>query len=208
MRDLGAEMRIHGVDFDAAKAEAKRHGEQRRGWMVEDGLEPEISEGAGSIAVELLANDPAYDCVTVPLGNGALLNGIARWFKAASPATEMIGVSSAGADAMERSWRTGQIVERETVDTIADGVGVRIPIPESVHDMQGTVDDVVLVEDRQIIEAMRLLHVHAGLVTEPAGAAGVAALLAHPARFYDRNVATVVAGSNLSSEGARKYLQD
>lgn len=207
MRDLGAELRIHGEDFDAAKAEAKRHCDQTGGWMVEDGLEVEISEGAGSIGVELLANDPAYDRVTIPLGNGALLNGIARWFKAASPATDMIGVSSVGADAMEKSWRTGEIVERETVDTIADGMGVRIPIPESVQDMQGIVDDVALVDDREIIEAMRLLHEHAGLVTEPAGAAGVAALLADPERFSGLRVATVIAGSNLSPEGARRYLR-
>lgn len=176
--------------------------------MVEDGREPEISEGAGSIAVELLADDELYDAIAVPLGNGALLTGIARWFKAASPATEVIGVSSVGADAMERSWRSGEIVKRETISTIADGIGIRIPIPEAVEDMKGVVDDVVLVEDDQIITAMRLLHRRAGLVAEPAGAAGAASIFADHERFNDRRVATIVAGSNLSLEGLRDYLFD
>jgi peptide deformylase len=208
MRGLGAEVRVYGDDFDAAKAEAKRHCEESGARLVEDGRDPEISEGAGSIGVELLATNQLYDFVTVPLGNGALLNGIARWFKAASPATETIGVSSAGADAMEKSWRLGEIVDRQSVDTIADGIAVRAPIPEAVEDMRGTVDDVVLVDDQQIIEAMRLLHRHAGLVTEPAGAVGVAALLADPGRFSGRQIASVIAGSNLTLEGIRTYLQD
>lgn len=208
MRDLGAEVRIHGTDFDAAKTEARRHCDESGAWMVEDGREPEISEGAGSMAVELLAGKELYDAVTVSLGNGALLTGVARWFKAASPATEVVGVSSVGADAMEKSWRSGEIVERETISTIADGIGIRIPIPEAVEDMKGIVDDVVLVEDGQIIEAMRLLHRRAGLVAEPAGAAGVASILADRERFDDRRIATIVAGSNLSLEGLQDYLFD
>lgn len=206
MRGLGAEVRIHGNDFDAAKVEAKRQCEESGARMVEDGRDPEISEGAGSIAVELLAANQLYDLVTVPLGNGALLSGMARWFKAASPATELIGVSSVGADAMEKSWRLGEIVNRQSVDTIADGIAVRVPIPEAVEDMRGTVNDVVLVDDEQIIEAMRLLHRYAGLVTEPAGAAGVAALLANPERFSGRQIASIIAGGNLTLEDTRNYL--
>ena len=201
MRELGARVRIHGEDFDAAKQEARRRCAESGAWLVEDGREPEISEGAGSIGVELLAGGAAYDALTVPLGNAALLTGVGRWFKAASPATEVIGVSSAGADATEKSWRSGEIVVRDSIDTVADGIGVRIPIAEAVGDMRGTVDDVVLVDDEQIIEAMRLLRRHAGLVAEPAGAAGVAAILADADRFAARRVATIVTGSNLREDG-------
>ena len=206
MKALGAEIRIHGEDFDAAKTEARRHCEEVGAWMVEDGREPEISEGAGTIGVELLARGDIYEAVTVPLGNGALLTGVARWFKAASPPTETLGVSSSGADAMEKSWRLGRIVERERVDTIADGIAVRVPIPEAVGDMEGIVDDVALVEDHHILEAMRRLHHHAGLVVEPAGAAGVAAIVADPDRFAGRRVTTILAGGNLTREAMRTYL--
>jgi threonine dehydratase len=206
MRALGAEVRLTGNDFDDAKAEAKRFADDAGARMVEDGREPEISEGAGSIAVELLERDDVVDAVTVPLGNGALLNGIARWLKAASPSTEVVGVSSRGADAMERSWRSGRIVERPSVDTIADGIAVRVPIPEAVEDMRHTVDDIVLVGDDVILRAMRLLYEHAGLLIEPAGAAGIAAILADGERFRERRVATVLCGSNVTRVDAERWL--
>jgi peptide deformylase len=206
MRALGAELRLNGDDFDAAKAEAKRFAGESGARMVEDGREPEISEGAGSIAVELLERDDIIDAVTVPLGNGALVNGIARWLKAASPSTEVVGVSSRGADAMERSWRTGRAIERPRVDTIADGIAVRVPIPEAVEDMLHTVEDVVLVGDDAILEAMRLLYEHAGLLIEPAGAAGIAAILTDVERYRGRRVATVLAGGNVTGADAARWL--
>lgn len=206
MRGFGADVQLEGDDFDAAKAAAKAYCKATGAWMVEDGLEAAISEGAGSIAVELLARQDAFDAVTIALGNGALLNGIARWFQAASPATQIFGVCSEGADAMEQSWRSGRIVERPTISTIADGIGVRVPIPEAVHDMRDQVDDVLRVSDRHIIQAMRLLYKHAGLLIEPAGAAGVAAIVAEPERFRDQHVATVLCGSNLTQHQIEQWL--
>ena len=207
MRALGAEVRLAGEDFDAAKAAARAFAGDTGAWMVEDGREPEISEGAGSLAVELLARGDAFDDLLVPLGNGALLNGVARWVKAASPATTVIGVCAEGADAMQCSWHDGRVVERAAVRTIADGIAVRVPVPEAVEDMRDQVDDVVLVDDGAIVEAMRLLFEHAGQVCEPAGAAGVAAILRDRQRFAGRRVATVLCGSNLTAEQAARWLQ-
>lgn len=208
MRATGADVKLAGEDFDAAKDAARRHARRTDAWMVEDGREPEISEGAGTIAVELLARGDAFDAVLVPLGNGALLNGIARWVKAASPATRVLGVSAAGASAMEKSWRSGAIVQLDAADTIADGIAVRVPVPEAVTDMGGLVDDVLLVEDMHILHAMQLLYSDAGLVAEPAGAAGVAAIVANPALFKGQRLATVVCGSNMTWAQARSWLDD
>ena len=206
MRALGAEVVLNGKDFDAAKSAARSYAAETGAWMVEDGREPEISEGAGTIAFELLARDDIFDAVAIPLGNGALLSGMARWFKAASPATRVYGVSSVGADAMEKSWRTGSTVERPSVSTIADGIAVRVPIAEAVNDMRGLVDDVLLVDDEAIVEAMRLLYRHAGMLIEPAGAAGVAAILAEPDRFRGLRIATVLCGSNLTDDQIERWL--
>jgi threonine dehydratase len=141
MRALGAEVRLHGADFDASKREAQSFAKETSARMVGDGLDPEVSEGAGTIAIELIQHDARYDVVLVPLGNGAMLNGAARWLKAAAPKTRVIGVSATGADAMEKSWRSRTIVLPASVTTIADGIGVRVPIPEAVNDMHGVVDD-------------------------------------------------------------------
>jgi len=141
-----------------------------------------------------------------PYGNGALLTGIARWAKAAHPGIEVIGVQASGADAMEKSWRTGTLLFPPSVSTIADGIGVRVPIKEAVDDMSGIVDDVLLVEDADIISAMRLLFRTAGLLAEPSGAAGIAAIQTHPNRFRGRRVATVICGSNLTEEQVKAWL--
>ena len=206
MRALGAEVRIAGRDLEDAKRIARGHAADVAARFIEDGHEPQISEGAGSIAVELLARGDAFDAVVVPLGDGALLNGVARWIKAASPPTRVIGVCSRGAPAVAEAWRRGPGGELGTaaVDTIADGIAVGAPIAASLADMRGTVDDIVEVDDGALLEAMRLLHAHAGLVTEPAGVAGLAALLGRQ-DIAAGHVATVICGSNVTSEQFAAY---
>jgi len=202
MRGLGAEVRIAGDDLEAAKQTARRWAAETRARFLEDGFEPEISEGAGSIAVELLAHGDGFDAIVVPIGDGALINGIARWVKAAAPATRVIGVCSRGAPAMARAWRRGPGAKPEPAgaDTIADGIAVRQPIAASLDDMRRTVDDIVEIDDAALIDAMRLVHAHAGLVTEPAGVAELAAVIAARAEFAGRDVATVICGGNTTAE--------
>jgi len=122
MRGFGADVQLEGEDFDAAKIAAVRWAEANDACMVEDGRQTEIAEGAGSIGVELLASGKSFDAVLLPLGNGALLTGVARWVKAHSPETRIIGVSSAHAPAMHDSWKAGRIIELKEARTIADGI--------------------------------------------------------------------------------------
>ena len=204
MRDMGAEVRLHSDDFDAAKLAARQFCDDGGAVFVEDGREAAIAEGAGTIGIELLRS-PAFDTVLLPLGNGALLTGVGRWIKANAPEVRVVGVSAEGADAMAASWRAGRVVKRAACRTIADGIAVRSPVPQAVQDMQGTVDDVLLVSDDAIRRAMRLLFDHAGLVVEPAGAAGVAAVLAHAA-LRPQRLATVLCGGNLTGEQVARWL--
>lgn len=150
------------------------------------------------IGLELTRWSEPLDAVVVPLGNGALLAGIGSWLRAHAPETEVIGVSAAGAPAMAESWRAGRPIETAAVDTIADGIAVRVPVPEALEDLRGVVDDVVVVSDDAIIRAMRLQHAELGLVIEPAGAAGVAAVWADRDRFAEWLVATPLCGWNLT----------
>ena len=213
MRALGATVVLEGRDFDAAKDAARAHvaALPTRAIFVEDGREPAIAEGAGTIAVELLRDaaahgHPAPDVLLVPLGNGALLAGIARWMRAESPATRLVAVCAAGAPAMARSIAEGVPVATAAVDTIADGIGVRVPVPEALDDLQGMVDAVRLVSDEAIVETMRLLWRAHGLVVEPAGAAGLAELVAEPAAFRGATVATPLCGGNVTDEQVARWL--
>jgi threonine dehydratase len=137
------------------------------------------------------------DALLVPIGDGALAIGVGSWMKAVSPDTRIVGVVAAGAPCMEHSLRAGRPVATERADTIADGIAIRSPIPEAVGQLAEVVDEVVLVRDETIVQAVRLLVDAAGVVAEPAAAAGVAALMADPARFRGREVATIITGSHL-----------
>jgi len=206
MRQLGADVRLSGHDFDAAKERAHKFAKETGARFVVDGLEPAVSEGAGTISIELCRWPRAFDFVLIPLGDGALLAGMGLWLKAHSPATRVIGVCAAGAPVMQLSWRDHKIHRTESADTIADGIAAREPVPEAVADVESVVDDILLVDDDAIIKAMQLAFRHHGLVVEPAGAAGLAAALVHKEKFRGANVAIPLTGGNLTPEQIRRWL--
>ena len=123
--------------------------------------------------------------VDYPLGNGSLVNGIGAWIKARRPGVRVVAVAAAGAPAMERSWRAGRVIVTPDVATIADGVAVRVPVPEALAVMRATVDEVRLVDEAGIIAAMRLAFGRLGLVVAPAVRE----------EFRGREVATVLCGA-------------
>lgn len=198
MRAFGADVRLEGEDFDAAKLAAKAFARETGARMLEDSLDPETAEGAGTLGLELLALREVPEVLVVPLGNGALINGIALAVKASRPDVRIVAVQAVGAPAMVESWRTGKIVVTERAETLADGIAVRLPVPEAVADMASLVDDAVLVSDAAILRAMKLVQEHVGIVAEAAGAVGVAALLEHADVFRGRHVGTVICGSNVT----------
>jgi len=206
MRELGAEVRLAGRDFDEAKQHARNFALEAGAQFIEDGREPAIAEGAGTIAVELGRWPHPFDFALIPLGNGALLAGMGAWMKATSPATRRIGVCAAGAPSMALSLQRGAAQPTDSVSTIADGIAVRIPIPEALADLASVVDEVLLVEDQALITAMRLVFEHHGLLVEPAGVAGLAAAITFSDRFRGASVVTPLCGGNLTSDQLREWL--
>ncbi|HEY4162405.1 MAG TPA: threonine/serine dehydratase [Dongiaceae bacterium] len=205
MRGFGADVRGVSGGLDAVAKAARAFSAETGALLVEDGREPAIAEGAGTIGVELLRWTEPLAAVLVPLGDGALLGGVAAWIKAHSPATRMIGVSSANAPAMERSWRQKKVVSCKA-DSIADGLAIETPFKEAVRNLVQLADDVLLVEDRSLIDAMRLAHEEIGIVLEPSGAAGIAALMAYREQFTEGTVATILTGGNVSDEHLRRLV--
>jgi threonine dehydratase len=206
MRALGAKVILDGHDFDEAKDRAMRHAKETGAFYVEDGLLGPIAEGAGTIALELLRMSEPLAAVFVPLGNGSLTNGMGLWLKRESPATRIIAVCPAGAPSMEISWREGKPISTGPTDTIADGIAVRVPVPEALEIMRTAVDEVMLVTDAEIVEAMRLLHRTTGVVVEPAGAAGIAAVAKRREEFGGKRVAVPLTGGNITEEQLRQWL--
>ena len=206
MRALGADVRLHGEDFDAAKNAARRHAQSVNAVYVEDGALPEIAEGAGTIALEMTEAGVLPDVMLVPLGNGALATGIGTWLRHASPATRVLAVVAEGAPCMRLSFERERAISTPTVATIADGIAVREPVPYALQCMFGVVDEVLTVSDAELLRAMRLAHEHLGLVVEPAGLAGLAALVAHPSRWAGARVGVPLCGGNVTADDARLWL--
>jgi threonine dehydratase len=198
MRAFGARVTAVGRDSAECEMAARTYTATTPGCVfIQDGKDPAIAEGAGTIGVELLQAAP-IDTIVVPVGDGALITGVARWIKEHSPKTHIVGVCARGAPCMALSWRAGKPVSTERSDTIAEGIEVRIPVAESVMRLNALVDDMVLVDDNDLIEGMRLAAQTLGLLLEPAGAAGIAAI--RSCDLPGERLATVLTGSNLRPE--------
>lgn len=191
MRALGARVEVS----DAAESAAREYAAAAAGrLLVVDGLEPAIAEGAGTIGVELDAAGP-LDTVVVQLGDGALLAGVARWLKARRPGIRVVAVCASGAPAMAESLAAGRPVSVRGAGTIATALAIVDPVPESLARVRALVDDVVLVDDPDMEAAMDAVARHLGLLVEPAGAAGVAALMRHGARIPGERTAVLLTGA-------------
>jgi threonine dehydratase len=203
MESFGATVTLAGKDFGTAKNHARDQARQHAECIfVEDGEADAISEGAGTIGVELLQAGE-IDTVVVPVGDGALITGMATWVKAHSPRTRIIGVCAAGSPSMVDSFKQGRAI-RGSSNTIADGIAVTVPVAKSVELIARLVDEMVLVDDRAMIDAMRLAFSTLGLILEPSGAAGLAAIQSLP--LAGDRLATVLTGSNIHPDLLPKIL--
>ena len=206
MRRLGATVRLADPADGAGKDVARRIAAEMGALFVEDGGHRIITAGAGVIGQELTAAGHEVDDVIVQIGDGALATGIGCWFKAQAPGVRIIGVVARGAPAMAQSFAAGRAIDTADVDTIADGMAIARPVPSAVAQLRACVDEILLVDDDAIVEAARLLLRTAGVLSEPSGAAGLAAVMTHRARFAGRRVAAVVTGSNLDAAFQAKLL--
>ncbi len=208
MAALGADVRLEGEDIEDAGLLAREIAEAERAYLVEDSLDLATCEGAATIGLELVRDDPQLDVVLVALGGGAMASGVGYTLHSLAEDVEVIGIQPVGAPAMALSWRRGTVVETDFIDTIADGVAGRCPIPEVLDDLLVVLDDVMLVREDSIKAGMRMLYEHAGLVVEPSAALGIAAVLEEPERFAGRRVTTILCGSNVGpSDFARWVLE-
>ena len=206
IRALGATIRLEGDDIEDARQLARRIADDDGVHLVEDSLDLDTCEGAATIGLELLEQGPHLDVLLIALGGGALASGVGTVAKALAPHVEVVGIQPVGAPAMALSWRKGTVVETPVIDTIADGVAGRCPIPEVLDDLLAVLDDVVLVGEDSIMAGMRLLLQHAGVVAEPSAALGVAAVLENRERFAGRRVATIVCGGNVTVEDYARWV--
>jgi threonine dehydratase len=176
MRAFGANVTpVSGGVDEAHDAAAELANSAPGHRVVNDGEPAAVAEGHGTIGIELLRAG-TLDAVVVQVGDGALIGGIARWLKTHSPETRIVGVCASGAPAMKLSIDAGRPIRSDPPQTIAGGLAIRTPIAASFERVRALVDEIVLVDDEDIRAAMAVIADTIGVLVEPSGAAGVAAV--------------------------------
>ena len=203
---FGADVRLEGEDIEDARRLAREIADADGAYLVEDSLDLATCEGAATMGLELVRDDAGLDVVLVALGGGAMASGVGYTVRSLADHVQVIGIQPVGAPAMALSWRQQTVVETDRIETIADGVAGRCPIPEVLYDLLVVLDDVVLVHEDSIKAGMRALYEHAGLVVEPSAALGIAAVLKDPERFAGRRVTTILCGSNVAPADFARWV--
>jgi threonine dehydratase len=194
-RNFGAEVLLHGQDFDEAKTFALQVMRERSLTLVHPYDDEKVIAGQGTIALEMLRVQPQLDCLIVPIGGGGLISGMAIAAKSLKPEIEVVGVETVRFPSMYCALR-GTRAEFGT-STIAEGIAVKEPGRLTLEIVRQRVDDLVLVDEGDIEEAMLLLLEIEKTVVEGAGAVGLAALLTNRKKFAGKNVGLVLCGGNI-----------
>jgi threonine dehydratase len=199
MRAFGAELVVHGADFDAAREEAMRIAAAEGLFMVPP-FHPELVRGVASYALELFEAVPDLDCVYVPIGCGSGICGVISARDALGLATQIVGVVSDRADCAKRSVAAGRPVPTDSATTFADGMAVRVPVAEALAVYGPGAARIVTVSDDAIAEAIRILLQDTHNLAEGAGAAPLAALMAERGRGAGRRAAVILCGQNIDRD--------
>jgi threonine dehydratase len=204
MRALGAELVVHGKDFDDAREHCERLAEEHGHRYIHSGNEPHLIAGVGTHTLEILEEQPEIDVVVVPIGGGSGAAGACIAAKARG-STEVIGVQSDAAPAAYRSWKERSLLE-DRMGTRAEGLATRVAFELPQRILWEQLDDFLLVSEAELEEAvLRMLELTRNLA-EPAGAAPLAAALKLRDRLAGKRVALILSGGNISPEHLREIL--
>jgi len=198
IEDLGARIVCHGsIDLAGAFQMASEYSRRPGVYFLNDATDPDLPAGPATIGLEILEQLPDLSAVFVPMGDTALIRGVGAAIKQLSPQTKLIGVQAEQAPSYVLSWRAGKPLPTNTCNTCADGLATRTPEAANVPAIREVVDEVALVSEAQMIDAIRHLYVRENVLAEPAGAAATAAYLAVP---VSGRVALLVTGANIADE--------
>jgi len=197
---LGAEIvESSGTDLASAFLLANEYAKRPGVYFLNDATDADLPAGPATIGCEILEQVPAANTILVPMGDTALIRGIAAAVKQLAPRVKIVGVQAERAPAYCLSWKAGQVVGTETCDTIADGLANRTPDAANVRDIRELVDDVILVSEEEMLRAIGTLLIEEHALAEPAGAASTAALRKTRSRVdYGENIVLLVSGANIS----------
>lgn len=197
MRDLGAEVRHHGRDFDEARMECERVAEAEGFRYVHSANEPKLIAGVGTMGLEIFEDLPDVDVIIAPAGGGSCASSNCIVVNELNPNARVIAVQSEAAPAMWHAWRNRNLEPYPTMKTEHEGLAGRVPFALTNNILWQMLSDFVLVTDDEINDAIKLLARYAKQVTEGAGAASLAAAIKLRNDLRGKKVVGIVSGGNL-----------
>ena len=205
---LGAEIVEKGaIDLAGAFEAAKEYSDRRTAtFFLNDADDPDLPAGPGTIALEILESAGDVDAIYVPMGDTALIRGVAGAAKQVAGGVKIIGVQSEQAPSYTLSWKAGHALGTETCDTIADGLATRTPLAANVEAIRRLVDEIVLVSEGEMLDAIRRLALDEHVIAEPAGAAAIAAYRKTSSSSDVKSAVLLVTGANVSAEVFRMAI--
>jgi threonine dehydratase len=206
---FGAEIVEKGRDIsDACELARQECASNPQAFFLNDATDPDLPSATGVIGLEILEQCPQVREIYVPIGDSALIRGVAAAAKQISAQVKIIGVQAERAPSYYLSWKAGGAVGTASCDTIADGLATRTPVPSNVESIRELVDNVVLVSERELLLAVDTLLLEEHILAEPAGAASTAGLLKSGNALSSADqVVLVVSGANISREVLRQSIQ-
>ena len=197
-KDLGAEVILHGDNYDEAYGYALKYAKENNLIFIHPFEDKKVIAGQGTVALEMLDEVKDLNTILVPIGGGGLITGVASAVKQIDPNIRVIGVVSKGAPAMYNSFKAKTALNSKSVRTIADGIAVRDVSVQNLKSILELVDDIILVDDEEIATAVLYLLERQKIVVEGAGATGVAAVMHKKFNFKkDENIGIVLSGGNI-----------
>jgi len=199
---LGARTIVVGESYDEAEQHSYVVEKEKDLTRISPFDDPYVIAGQGTIGIEILEDLPSVGSIVVPLSGGGLISGIAVAVKAADPSIRIIGVSMERAPVMYHSLLAGRPIKMKEEDTLADGLagGIGLDNQYTFHLAQRLVDDVVLVSEKEIAQALSFMLIHHHQAIEGAAAVGIAAVMQRKAQAAGESVAVVVSGGNMDTE--------
>jgi threonine dehydratase len=196
-RDFGAEVLLHGANYDEAFAEAMRQCADQNLTFIHPFDDPAVMAGQGTIGLELLEQVPQLEAVVVPIGGGGLIGGIACAIKESRPEIRIVGVQTSRLPSMAAAVEAHRPVTIDPATTIADGIAVGRAGDLTLPMVERYVDEIVMVEEDEIASAILMLLEREKTLAEGAGAAALAALLQHRTTLQGAHTAVLVCGGNI-----------
>ena len=206
MRAFGAELIVHGADFDAAREEAFRVADAEDLFIVPP-FHKELVRGVATYAFELLSAQPQIETLYVPIGCGSGICGCIAARDALGLATEIVGVVSEHAQTAKLSAEAGELIETNSARTFADGMAVRVPVAEALEVYGPGAARIIAVSEEEIAEAIRVYYRDIHNLAEGAGAAPLAALMKEQKAMQGRETAVILCGGNIDTEWFLTVMQ-